>query len=157
MGHGLANKPHSGATLRVWEVADEITREKRRLARRREVIDRVLAEGGNANTASTQYYNWKSAQEEAAGRAAAATPAQAGPVSLSMGADGRIVVPADIRRAMGLADGGTVSARLVDGELRLVSPLAALRAAQAIAEKYRPAGSVVDDFLAERKALWGEE
>ena len=46
-------------TGRVWEIADEITREKGRPAKRREVIGRFTAENGNANTANTQYQYWK--------------------------------------------------------------------------------------------------
>ncbi len=58
-------RPKSGATARVWDVADEITAQQGRLAQRREVIARIVSEGGNKNTASTQYQKWKKfAQQE---------------------------------------------------------------------------------------------
>ena len=46
-------------TGQVWDLADEITREKGRCADRSEVVDRFVAGGGNRNTASTTYYRWK--------------------------------------------------------------------------------------------------
>lgn len=46
-------------TGRVWDLADEITRDKGRCAERSEVIDRFATLGGNRGTASTAYYKWK--------------------------------------------------------------------------------------------------
>ena len=46
-------------TGRVWDIAEEITREKGRCAERSEVIERFTAQGGNRGTASTTYYKWK--------------------------------------------------------------------------------------------------
>ena len=46
-------------TRRVWDIAEDITREKGRRAERSEVIERFAAQGGNRNTASTTYYRWK--------------------------------------------------------------------------------------------------
>ena len=57
-------RPKSGATARVWEIADEVSREKGRLAERREVVSRIVAEGGNRSTAGTQYGKWKKAASE---------------------------------------------------------------------------------------------
>jgi len=79
-------------------------------------------------------------------------------VSLMIHADGSLVVPESLREAMLLDATGRISAEVVGGELRLISPRAALRRAQKIARKYaRPGVSVVDEFLAERRAMWGEE
>jgi hypothetical protein len=78
--------------------------------------------------------------------------------SLWIAADGRLVVPQALRDAMLLDEDGRVTAYLADGELRLISPRAALRNIQSIAAKYKkPGESVVDSFLAERRAMWGEE
>lgn len=53
---------------------------------------------------------------------------------------------------------GRVTASVVDGELRVISPLAAVRQVQRMAQNYKkPGESVVDEFLAERRAMWGEE
>lgn len=94
-------RPRPGTrTARVWDLADEITRERGRLAKVGEVRERVVAEGGNPNTANTQYYRWKASRDAAA-----------------------------------------VAIRQVQARLR---------------RRKRPGESVVDRFLAERRALWGE-
>jgi AbrB family looped-hinge helix DNA binding protein len=66
---------------------------------------------------------------------------------------GKLVIPAAMRKAMGIARGDTVVVELLpDGELR-VRPLAsAVREAQAIVRaSVRPARSLVDELMRERK------
>jgi AbrB family looped-hinge helix DNA binding protein len=66
---------------------------------------------------------------------------------------GKLVIPAAMRRAMGIARGDTVVVELLpDGELR-VRPLAsAVREAQAIVRKsVRPDRSLADELMRERK------
>lgn len=148
------NRPGSGVTRRVWDLADEITRETGRPAQRKEVIERFVAEGGNANTASTQYHYWKS------GCAPAADAARInfGPVRLNVGQDGRVVIPVDFRKAMQLEDGGVVTAEVVNRELRLVPVRAAIERLQSLLRPLKSEGeSVVDEFLAERRTLWGDD
>lgn len=54
------SRPVAGTeTAKVWDLADEITREKGHLAERGEVVEGFAARGGNRNTASTTYYRWK--------------------------------------------------------------------------------------------------
>jgi AbrB family looped-hinge helix DNA binding protein len=66
---------------------------------------------------------------------------------------GRIVIPASIRAALGLKTGDTLIARVEDGELRLTSRAEALRRLQTKIRAWdRGSGSVVDEFLAERRA-----
>lgn len=80
------------------------------------------------------------------------------PVTLTIGSNGRVVIPKDLREAMAMGEDGKVTARIVDGELRLISLGAALKRAQAaLAPLKKPGESVVDEFLAERRAMWGEE
>ena len=156
------DRPHPGTlTGRVWEIADEITREKGRRAERREVIERYVAENGNRNTAGTQYQYWKKHHEEPQ---SASTPALSGklremePQPLKVASDGRVLIPLEMREAMVLGEDGRVTARVEAGELRLVSPAVAVRRIQARMQKFRkPGESIVDQFLAERRALWGEE
>ena len=147
-------RPGSGGkTAKVWDLADEITREKRRLAKVGEVRERYVAEGGSPNTANTQYYRWK------AGGAAAApdSSADALPRTLRVAPDGRLLIPAEMREAMGLGKDGAVTARVEGGELRLLSRAVAIRQVQArLRGRKRPGESVVDRFLAERRATWGE-
>ena len=147
-------RPGSGGkTAKVWDLADEITREKRRLAKVGEVRERYVAEGGSPNTANTQYYRWKAG-------GAAATPdssADVVPRTLRVAPDGRLLIPAEMREAMGLGKDGAVTARVEGGELRLLSRAVAIRQVQArLRRRKRPGESVVDRFLAERRATWGE-
>ena len=80
------------------------------------------------------------------------------PQPLKVSSDGRVLIPLDMREAMALGDDGRVAARVEGGELRIVSPATAVRRIQARMQKFKkPGESVVDQFLAERRALWGEE
>lgn len=157
-------RPKPGTrTARVWEIADAVTHERGRLATVGEVRERVVAEAGNGRTANTQYYHWKAHQ---AARKETGAPAPAGaspapnvpPQSLRVAADGRIVVPAAMREAMRIGPDGLVSAWVENGELRMISSAVAVEQVQASMRRYkRPEESVVDEFLAERRTLWGEE
>lgn len=157
--------PGSGTrTRRVWEIADAVTEETGARAERREVVRRFVAENGNPDTANTQYQHWKRAYDSRAQREheATATPnGRAGDIGakpLKVGSDGRVVIPRDMRAAMVLDDDGHVTARVVRGELRLISRPAAIERMQAeTAALKQPGDSVVDAFLAERRAMWGEE
>lgn len=71
---------------------------------------------------------------------------------LEIGAGGRVVIPAAFREAMGVKDGDRLLARLVDGEVRLVSKPVALRQARELLRKYVPEGvSLVDELIADRR------
>ena len=155
------NPPSSGTrTGRVWEIADAITLEKGRRAQRHEVVERYVAENGNRNTAGTEYQRWKSHRDK---QLAASGPTSPGTLrtiesqSLKVAPDGRVLIPREIREAMALGDEDRVTARVEAGELRLVSPAVAVRQIQSRMKKYkRPGESVVDRFLSERRAMWGE-
>lgn len=71
---------------------------------------------------------------------------------LRLDAAGRIVVPASMRKEMGIQPGEILSARVVDGELRLLSREAAVRRAQKLVRSYIPEGTrLVDELIAERR------
>ena len=55
-----------------------------------------------------------------------------------LGAGGRIVIPAEYRRALGLNVGDPVVMRLEDGELRISSRREAIKCAQRILRRYIP-------------------
>lgn len=77
---------------------------------------------------------------------------------LKIGEGGRLVIPAAMREQMGIAPGDMLVAHVEDGELKLVSRKTALRRIrQKAAARKKPGESVVDEFLAERRAMWGEE
>jgi hypothetical protein len=74
-------------------------------------------------------------------------------IPLSITPNGILVLPPEVRAAMLLDDDGRVTATMVDGELRIVSPMAAIRRLQRmIAERDTGEGSPVDELIAERRA-----
>jgi AbrB family looped-hinge helix DNA binding protein len=78
--------------------------------------------------------------------------------TVRLGPGGRVVIPAEMRDMMGLKQGDAMLATLEDGELRLVTLGETVRQLQAITSKHVPEGvSLVDEFLAERRAMWGED
>ena len=155
------SRPRAGTrTGRVWEVADEITRETGRRASRREVVDRIAAEEGNRATASTQYQHWKTSYEAPAEQAPAwgEDLADVERQSLTVGPDGRLVIPQEMREAMLLDKDPHVTAWVEAGELKVVSRRVAIRRMQAALRPLkRPGISEVDAFLVDRRAMWGEE
>lgn len=74
-------------------------------------------------------------------------------VRTRIGEGGRLVIPAHLRRRLGLAVGD--DALLIetrDGELRLTTPEAGLRHARALVRRYvKPSESLVEELLAERR------
>jgi AbrB family looped-hinge helix DNA binding protein len=73
-------------------------------------------------------------------------------VKVRLGPDGRVVIPASIREALGLKEGDVLFARLEGGEIKLLTPEAAMRRAQAIVRQFVPEGvSLVDELIADRR------
>lgn len=69
-----------------------------------------------------------------------------------MAEGGRVVIPAEFRRAIGLEVGDEVIVRLEDGEVRILTPESAIRKAQDLVRRYIPEDrSLVDELLAERR------
>jgi AbrB family looped-hinge helix DNA binding protein len=94
-----------------------------------------------------------------AGRLTDAAAPQSGPSGavtfrqLTVPKDGRVVIPADLRDALGLKDGGTVVAEVRDGALVLETMVTRLRRIRDLVRASdRGTGSVVDEFLAEKRA-----
>jgi len=145
-------RPAEGtATARVWELADAITASKGRRARRGEVVEAYVAEGGNANTGSTQYYYWSRSMARKA-PPAAAPEASRGPLQMRIDEDGGLVLPPELTARIELGADRKVTARVVDGELRLITPRVALRRLRATAKALAPDGmAVVDEFIAEKR------
>jgi len=66
---------------------------------------------------------------------------------------GRLQVPADIRRTLGLSDGDAVTMEVVDGELHVRRYRDVLAEIQARLRKHLPPGvSLVDELIADRRA-----
>lgn len=73
--------------------------------------------------------------------------------SIKMSEGGRIVVPVEVRRALGIKEGDTLIMELDDGEARLYTRREQLRRAQALVRQYIPEGQrIVDEFITERRA-----
>lgn len=77
---------------------------------------------------------------------------------IKLGPDGRVVIPAPFREALGLKEGQVLIASMEDGEVHLLTIPAAVRRAQAIVRKYVPEGvSLVDELIADRRREAEEE
>ena len=154
-------RPKPGTkTGRVWDIADELTRVKGRPAKRREVIERFTAENGNANTANTQYQHWREWHKLQPGplTVSSAKPCDVEPQSFRVAPDGRLSIPLEMREAMQLGEDGRVTVRVDAGELHMVSPAVAVKQVQSRMRKYKKSGvSIVDQFLKDRRTMWGEE
>ena len=73
-------------------------------------------------------------------------------VRLTVGKDGRILVPAAMQQALDFAPGATVVARVRDGRLVLEEFHAGIRRVQALfAELDTGEGSMADQLIAERR------
>lgn len=65
---------------------------------------------------------------------------------------GKLVIPASMRRELGLATGDTVLVDIDEGELRVRSVSRAVERARAILRKYVPEGvGLSDELIAERR------
>jgi AbrB family looped-hinge helix DNA binding protein len=75
-----------------------------------------------------------------------------GPTKIRLGPEGRILIPAPFREALGLSEGDTLVASLENGELSLLTVPASVRKAQAIIRKFVPPGvSLVDELIEDRR------
>jgi hypothetical protein len=144
---------------RIWAICDRLHAERGHIPSGREVVDIYVAEGGNKGTGFTQFSHWKKALDEVRPDAPqAAEPGFVDPIPLEIDGQGRLIVPPEMRAAMLLGADGRITARVEGGELRVIAPRVAIRRAQEIARKYtKPGVNIVDEFLAERRAMWGEE
>ncbi len=71
---------------------------------------------------------------------------------VKMTENGRVVIPASFRKALGIEAGDEVILRLEDDELRITTMERRIRAAQRRAQKYlKPGVSLVDELIAERR------
>jgi AbrB family looped-hinge helix DNA binding protein len=73
-------------------------------------------------------------------------------VRTRMGEKGRIVIPAALREALGMAEGDVLDMRVVEGELRIATMRERLRQAQQRVMALVPPGvSLADELNAERR------
>jgi AbrB family looped-hinge helix DNA binding protein len=77
-----------------------------------------------------------------------------GSTRLKIGEAGRIVIPAEMRAAMMVRPGDTVTVQVVDGEFRIISPQLALKRFQAVGRAFfarNPDVDLVEELIAERR------
>lgn len=75
-----------------------------------------------------------------------------GAITIKISEGGRVVIPAEIRRELGLEVGDAVTLSVIDGEIRIISRTEALRRAQALVRKRVPKGrSLVAELHEERR------
>ena len=80
--------------------------------------------------------------------------ASVGYTRLKIGEAGRIVIPAEMRAAMMVKPGDTVTAEVVEGEFRIVSPAVALKRFQAVGREWskkNPGVDLVEELIADRR------
>jgi AbrB family looped-hinge helix DNA binding protein len=66
--------------------------------------------------------------------------------------NGRVVIPASFRRALGINSGDTIVLRIENNELKLTTLRQRLAKAQQLLRKHVPASiSLVDELIAERR------
>jgi len=74
-------------------------------------------------------------------------------VAVKVGAGGRVVIPGELRAALGIEPGDTLILVSDGDEMRLLTPRQAVRRAQAILRRrVHPGLSLVDELLRERAA-----
>ena len=71
---------------------------------------------------------------------------------------GRILIPAAIRKELGLGEGEELIVRMKNGSIEMYTLAEAIRRAQEYCEQFKKSGeSVVDDLLEERRREVAEE
>ena len=65
---------------------------------------------------------------------------------------GRVVIPAEYRRALGLGEGDAVVVQREGAELRLLKQEEAIRRVQELVREHAKGRSLVDELIAERHA-----
>ncbi|OBZ95968.1 hypothetical protein ADU59_06135 [Pararhizobium polonicum] len=148
---------------RIWQICDELVSRNGLLPSGRDVVDIYVAEGGHSGTGFTQYSHWKKAflsqkrqEDDAGGIDPAMEEPSLGSVafrSITISAEGHLVLPKDMRRAMLLDGDGRATISVVDGELRIVSPRGALHRLQRRTRGLATPGSLVsEELITERRA-----
>lgn len=66
---------------------------------------------------------------------------------------GRLVIPAEFRRALGLQPGATVVLDIADGALRVRSLESAVARAQALVRRYVPEGEMLSEELMQERRI----
>ncbi len=141
---------------KIWKIADALYNQRGEIPSGPEVVEIFARDGGNERTAWTQFSHWKKAvgkQVEFSRDLADDDARDIDAIPLSIEPDGTLSIPARLRAAMMLDPDGRVTARVQDGELRIIAPKAALAQLQKIiSERDTGCGSPSAELIAERRA-----
>lgn len=75
-----------------------------------------------------------------------------------LGEGGRLVIPAEYRKALGVETGDELILELEEGSLRVLTPREGIRRAQALVRSYVPKGRLLsDELIEERRRESGSE
>jgi AbrB family looped-hinge helix DNA binding protein len=75
------------------------------------------------------------------------------PVRVKLAEGGRVVIPSEFRKVLGVHVGDTLIVSLLDNELHLFTPREAIRQFQEYVRQFvPPERSLVDEFIADRHA-----
>ena len=75
-----------------------------------------------------------------------------GETRLKVNENGRVVIPASFRKALGIKAGDEVVLRMEEDELRITTMKRRIERAQRLVRKYvKPGTSLVDELIAERR------
>jgi AbrB family looped-hinge helix DNA binding protein len=72
-------------------------------------------------------------------------------ISVSVGRQGRIVIPARVRAELGVTEGDRLDLRVTRGRIELVPERAKVERLRGVFADLAPNGGVVDELLAERR------
>jgi AbrB family looped-hinge helix DNA binding protein len=79
-------------------------------------------------------------------------------IMVKVGSNGRFVIPSEFRKMLGVEEGDELLVRVIDGEMRITTPQAAIARAQRIVRRYVPADhSLVEELAAERREAAANE
>ncbi len=79
-------------------------------------------------------------------------------LDVTLGPGGRVVIPAVYRKAMQVKEGDRLMARMVDGELRLISPEMGIKRAQRMVREMIPADvDLIEELFAMRREEVADE
>ena len=73
-------------------------------------------------------------------------------VKTTLGKGGRVVIPVEYRKSLGIEPGDEIIVSFKDGEIKITTVREAVRRAQAIVRRFVPEGvSLVDELIQERR------
>ena len=79
-------------------------------------------------------------------------------IKTHLGKNGRVVIPAQFGKALGVAEGDALMMTLDDGMIRILTPRKAIQRVQESVRRYVPEGrSPADELIQERRAEQARE